>query len=272
MATVLPASLHLSAVPDFDGVVTLQMKNAPVNALSSSFMESLCIAADQLARDDEVKAVILTSGLDRAVFSGGLNLAELIVKEDHPEDTIDPALVQFISHVASVTRAWLAFPKPMIAAINGASPAGGCMLALTADYRVMQAGEKHVIGLNETQVGVQAPWWLAGLLQDAVGVRRAERMLQLGELVGPEEALSIGLVDEVCEGREATHDRAVQAAARFAAVPDHARQATKMGLRRALVAAMEDQARSDAVDFAAHVQEPEVQAQLRKVVARMRKA
>lgn len=261
----LPDSLHLSASTT-DGVAVLEMKDAPVNALSSAFMESLCIAADQLARDDAVRAVVLTSNVGRPVFSAGLNLAELIVEEGGDPAKPDKRLVSFMAHIGAVTRAWLSFPKPMVASINGASPAGGCMLALTADYRVMQSGEKHKIGLNETQVGVSAPWWLSTMLQDTVGVRRGERMLQLGELVGPEEALEMGLVDEVMPTEAETLARAVEMAAKFAAVPDHSRRDTKQALRGPFVAKMEDRAAQDATAFATHVMDLNVQKQLRRIV------
>lgn len=246
------------------GVVRLVMASKPVNAMSSVFMEELCIKASTLAADDSVKGVVMCSGLDVGVFSAGLNLAELIIPHDRDSPTEE--LRHFISHVGAVTRAWLAFPKPMVAAINGAAPAGGCLLSLTADYRVMANNDKFVIGLNETQVGVRAPWYLCQMLTDAVGVRRGERMLQLGELVGPAEALSIGLVDELSESRESCVEAAEAAAGRFVGIPDHARADTKIAMRRKLVDEMEERSSIDAEEFAHYCAQPRVQERLRAVM------
>jgi 3,2-trans-enoyl-CoA isomerase len=246
------------------GVVKLSMASQPVNAMSSVSMEELCIKAATLAADDSVKGVILCSGLERGVFSAGLNLAELIVPHDSRGPTKE--LRQFISHVGSVTRAWLAFPKPMVAAINGSAPAGGCLLSLTADYRVMADDPKFVIGLNETQVGVRAPWYLCQMLTDAVGVRRGERMLQLGELVGPAEALSMGLVDELAGSREACVEAAEAAAERFVSIPEPARRDTKAAMRSKLVEDMEDRASIDTEEFADYCAQQHVQERLRAVV------
>ena len=85
---------------------------------------------------------------------------------------------------------------PVVAAIAGHAPAGGCVLALCCDYRVMASGP-YRIGLNETQVGLVAPEGIQRLMRRAVGPHRAERLLVSGELVESEQALAMGLVDEL---------------------------------------------------------------------------
>jgi enoyl-CoA hydratase/carnithine racemase len=85
---------------------------------------------------------------------------------------------------------------PVVAAIAGHAPAGGCVLALCCDYRVMARGPFR-IGLNETQVGLVAPEGVQQLLRRVVGAYRAERLLVAGELVDADTALAIGLVDEL---------------------------------------------------------------------------
>ena len=74
-------------------------------------------------------------------------------------------------------RALAAFPSPVVAAIAGHAPAGGCVLALCCDYRIMASGPFR-IGLNETQVGLVAPEGIQHLLRRVVGLHRAERLLQ----------------------------------------------------------------------------------------------
>src|SRR5690606_37267710 len=89
-----------------------------------------------------------------------------------------------------------AFKKPVVAAINGHSPAGGCVLALACDARVMAEG-KYIIGLNEIPVGIIVPNSIFKLYAFWLGTAQANRNLLDGKLFSPEEALSIGLIDEL---------------------------------------------------------------------------
>ena len=98
--------------------------------------------------------------------------------------------------------------------MEGHAPAAGCMLALSCDVRIMAAASgggsgkngneiktptAPTIGLNESQLGIVAPPWLAQQYIDTIGCRRAEVALQLGTLYQPEQALEIGLVDHLCQ-------------------------------------------------------------------------
>ena len=87
---------------------------------------------------------------------------------------------------------------PVAAAMAGHAPAGGCVLALCCDYRVMASGP-FTIGLNETQVGLIAPDGIQHLLRRVVGAHRAERLLVSGTLVPADAALAMGLVDELVD-------------------------------------------------------------------------
>lgn len=88
-----------------------------------------------------------------------------------------------------------------VAAIQGHAPAAGCFLAMACDYRVMFEGTSAdrvpTIGLNETQLGIAAPFWMGQMLVRTIGFRQAELALALGTLFTPKLALSVGLVDEV---------------------------------------------------------------------------
>ena len=87
--------------------------------------------------------------------------------------------------------------KPVVCALNGHAVAGGCILALTADYRI--AKPKAQIGLNEVKLGVPLPWSVAKLLEASVGPGSLARVALLGRNFAGDEALSIGLVDELAE-------------------------------------------------------------------------
>ena len=171
----------------------LQLARPPVNALNPALCGDL---ADALAAalDAGAQGIVLSGG--PKVFSAGLDV---------------PYLLSLGRDRAALTSAWERFfaaaralahsPVPVAAAIAGHAPAGGCVLALCCDYRVMahavDPASPFRIGLNETQVGLAAPEGIQHLLSRVVGRQRAERLLVSGELVDAQRALAIGLVDEV---------------------------------------------------------------------------
>lgn len=91
------------------------------------------------------------------------------------------------------------------------------MISLCCDYRVMASGNFR-IGLNESQIGIVAPFWFVDLYCRTIGERHSERLLQLGAMISPEEALEIGMVDEVAEADRVV-DAAVEALKPFLTVP-----------------------------------------------------
>lgn len=94
-------------------------------------------------------------------------------------------------------------PVPVVAAIGGHAPAGGCVLALCCDYRVMarspDPAKPFRIGLNEVQVGLAVPEGIQMLLRRLVGPRRAERLMVAGAMVPARRAFAIGMVDELAD-------------------------------------------------------------------------
>jgi len=84
----------------------------------------------------------------------------------------------------------------MVAAISGHSPAGGCILAICCDYRIMAEG-KFVIGLNELPVGIIVPNSVFNLYAFWLGQRKAYQYLMEGKLLNVNEALEAGLIDEI---------------------------------------------------------------------------
>lgn len=84
---------------------------------------------------------------------------------------------------------------------QGNAPAGGCLLAMSCEYRVM-VGSKFVIGLNETQLGLFAPKWFQDTMVSIIGPRQTELALTSGKLFSAQEALKIGLIDELVASEE----------------------------------------------------------------------
>ena len=91
----------------------------------------------------------------------------------------------------------LSFPKPLVCSVTGHSPAGGCILALCCDYRVMAEG-KYRIGLNEIPVGIVVPEPIFHLYSFVVGGPNAWKFFLEGTLMTSDKALEAGLVNEAC--------------------------------------------------------------------------
>jgi Delta3-Delta2-enoyl-CoA isomerase len=245
---------------DHGAVRELRLARPPVNALDPGLLVTLRTALGEAVTGNR-EAVVISGAPGR--FSGGLDV---------------PALLRLDR--AGIAAAWSTFfglmrdlatsPIPTVAALTGHSPAGGTVLALFTDYRVLADGP-HLVGLNEVQVGLPVPEVLLRTLTYVVGQRQAERLAVGGLLIGPEEALRVGLVDEVVPVDDVV-PRTIAWARELLARPRVAMSATRRLARRPLAAAFDDlgpQAIDAIVDqwFA-----PESQATLQALVARLKKA
>jgi enoyl-CoA hydratase/carnithine racemase len=152
------------------------------------------IAEVDAANAEGVHGIVLSG--NQKVFSAGLDVPHLLGHGDNRD-----ALLNSWNAFFGAARALAGSRVPVVAALTGHAPAGGCVLALCCDYRVMaqssDPARPFTLGLNETQVGLVAPEGVQLLLRRVVGIYRAERMLIAGELVSAERAHEIGLVDEV---------------------------------------------------------------------------
>lgn len=126
--------------------VIVQMNRPKVNAINFDFVNEFRATFQSLEKNDEVEGVILT-GLP-GVFSAGLDLFELY---DYDRAKMTEFFIAFGRMHLELVR----FTKPFICAITGHSPAGGTVIAVAADYRVMADNEKFSIGLNEVAVNIQ---------------------------------------------------------------------------------------------------------------------
>ena len=126
------------------GLATVSLKHKPVNSLTQAVCEELKAVTHELEADPEVRGVVFGSGVP-GVFSAGLDLRSM-----HNRSTDELA-----AFWKAVQEMWLALymtPLATVAAISGHAPAGGCLIALACDYRVLVEG-KYTIGLNEAQIG-----------------------------------------------------------------------------------------------------------------------
>jgi len=224
-------------------------------------MESFITALDSAQQDPACKGIVLTSGVPR-VFSGGLDILSMY-KPDEEKARLFWYTFQ---------RLWMDLylsPKPTVAAINGAAPAGGTILACSCDYRVMDNNEKLPMGLNETLLGIVAPWWTVKMFVATVGQREAEKSLALGKLYSPSEALGVGLIDEAVESSQ------VRAAAeaelkKWMKIDAGARFATKKLLRDPLVEELLNFDRENDIDmFIGVITKPHTQKVMGAYLAQM---
>jgi 3,2-trans-enoyl-CoA isomerase len=211
------------------GVVwELRLARPPVNALDPTLMRALRDAlADACARGAE--ALVLSGSPGR--FSGGLDVPALL-KLDRAG--ITDAWTTFFALLSEIAAA----PVPIAAALTGHSPAGGTVLALFADHRVLSEGP-FLVGLNEVRVGLPVPELLLRALASLVGARHAARLAVNGLLVGPDEALRLGLVDELAPADDVV-PRAIAWARDLLERPRRAMTETRARVRRPLVESFDE--------------------------------
>jgi enoyl-CoA hydratase/carnithine racemase len=170
-------------------LATLTLSKPRGNAIDEALVAELSGACGELAADPELRGVLLASAHPR-LFCPGLDLIAL-------SEYDRPALQRFMERFAEMVFALFALEPPVVAAVSGHAVAGGCILALTADLRLLKRGAQ--IGLNEVKVGIPLPWSVAALLRFALDPRALTEVALLGRNFKDEAALAVGLGDAVLE-------------------------------------------------------------------------
>jgi len=164
----------------------LRMNRPPVNALNLELVVALRQAVET-APQSGVRALVLSGAPGR--FSAGLDVPLLLGLDRG-------AIARLWREFYALLKALARSPIPIVAAITGHAPAGGTVLPLFCDWRVGAHGD-FKLGLSEVQVGIILPPIILAALRRQVGARQAERLAVTGALISPQEALSVGLVDEL---------------------------------------------------------------------------
>ncbi|CAN5746220.1 enoyl-CoA hydratase-related protein [soil metagenome] len=214
-----------------DGVAVVRLDHPKVNALSSALLRQLLAAAEALT-DDPPGAVVVTGG-DR-VFAAGADITEFVAAggDDGPVPLAGPDEVRAIGDLFLRTLNAVAdIPRATIAAINGFALGGGCELALACDFRI--ASTRAKLGQPEILLGIIPGGGGTQRLSRLVGPARAKDLVLTGRQVRADEALIMGLVDEVVEP-DAVHARAVARAAELAAGAVVAQGLAKRAIDRGL--------------------------------------
>jgi len=169
-----------------DGLATIRMGREHGNAINGALVEGLTDAFLRARDDVEVKGALLASA--GKIFCPGLDLQDLVSLDRG-------AMESLMGRFNACLLELYTFPKPMVAAISGHALAGGYILALTADWRIVKRGA--MVGLNEIKVGVPFPYGVALILKDMVPRPRLEEVVLMGRNFTDEETVAAGLVHEV---------------------------------------------------------------------------
>ncbi|KAL4241127.1 dodecenoyl-CoA isomerase [Mactra antiquata] len=202
------------------GVAVVQMNRPPVNSLNLEFLSDINNTLDKLHNDKSCRGLILTSSNNK-VFCAGLDIMEMYQPQTD-------RLTEFWKTLQNVWMNLYGSRLATIAAINGHSPAGGCLLATCCDYRIMV--QNFTIGLNETQLGIIPPFWFVDSMEGVVGYRQTELACQKGLMMTTDQASKIGLVDEVVTP-EVVLQKAQNEMVSWLKIPDYARQLTKSQMK-----------------------------------------
>lgn len=204
---------------DHDGIVTLRLAHGKVSAFDIELCEGLARAFAEIGAT-EARAVIVTGS--GSVFSGGVDLFRVLDGGSEYVERFYPEMVRMFLDLFT-------FPKPVIAAVNGHAIAGGAVLALAADYRIMASGNGR-IGVPEMLVGVPFPPSILEAIRFAVPPQHFQHLVYTGRTVTPDDALRFGLVDEVVAPEELL-TRANEMAAHIATLPPEAFALAKRQIR-----------------------------------------
>jgi enoyl-CoA hydratase len=220
-----------------DELTVLRLDHGRAHALDLELVEALgrAFAAEE---ENAPRAVVLT-GAGKA-FSAGVDLVRFL-----EEDAGYAA--RFLAALDALLERMLRFPRPTVAAVNGHAIAGGCILACACDLRVAARGGAR-LGVPELRVGLPFPPLALEIVREALAPPAFRRVVLLGGYHGVEEALDLGLVDELAEP-DTLLERALALAGELGSIPpasyaEHQRQAWAPVFARA---ARHDRAAIDAV-------------------------
>lgn len=170
-----------------EGIVIVTLTRGKVNALNVHVIEEMTDCFNTIADDPEVKAVIITG--KGKFFSFGFDIPEFL---HYPKEDF----VRYLNKFTDFYTALFLYPKPVIAALNGHTIAGGCMIAISCDYRIMTSG-KAKIALNEINFGSSLFAGSVEMMKLLLGQRKAEEAIYSGAMYSASEAYQLGLIDRV---------------------------------------------------------------------------
>ncbi len=244
-----------------DNYAILELARYKTNPINVTMMRDLIGSMNDLAQDPSVQGVIISG--QPGFFSVGLDVKELVSL-----DKVNSKI--FFSEFSRMVFELIQFPKPLICAITGHSPAGGCVIAICCDYRIMAQGDAYRIGLNEVPVGIMVPPHIHELYSFWVGAGKAYQFLLEGKLHTTEEALACGLIDQVVDLEEVLTTAETKIKSLLQSDFDTL-MGTKINLRHPLIKRMIALAKDTPIDTEQHFWTEKSQQRLRTLVQMLNK-
>lgn len=209
-------------ITDHGRIREIQLNRAPANALNRELIAQL---NEQLQTAANSSDAVVVSGRP-GMFSAGLDVPSLL-QEDRE------GMVDFWRSFSRLLRTIALMPVPTVFALTGHCPAGGIVMSLFGDYRIMCGGQFKT-GMNEVQVGLVVSPLIKHAAVRLIGPNTAAKILVPGSLLSPEQAHEIGLVDEVESNPETVVTRSIELCEQLLALPSSAMLATRALVREDL--------------------------------------
>lgn len=213
---------------DVDSIAVLRMEHGKANTIDIDLFDQIDEQLDDIEKSASIQAVVLTG--TGGIFSAGVNLIKVT---EGGRDYLEA----FLPRLSSALLRLFTLPLPVVAAVNGHAIAGGFILALAADHRVMAEG-KGKVGLTELLVGVAFPVAPLEIVRYLAPGRTAENLVLSGRLMPGEAAMDLDLVDEIVPA-ESVVEQAIRRAAHYASIPRQAYAFSKRHLRAPAVETIE---------------------------------
>jgi enoyl-CoA hydratase/carnithine racemase len=177
----------LIKIKQYDEIEVIKLSRGIINAIDQNLLQQLSEALEDVRSNPDIRGLVLSSSNDK-FFSIGFDIPYLYTLKE----------AEFTSFFRSFNQLCLSLytlPKPTIAALTGHATAGGCILALCCDQRIIAEG-RRLIGLNEIKLGVPIPFIAECILRQIINGRVVREIVEGGGFYASDEALSIGLVND----------------------------------------------------------------------------
>jgi 3,2-trans-enoyl-CoA isomerase len=221
-----------------EGVARVALNRGKVNAINEKVVDELTDCIRELSNDPGVKAIILTG--EGKFFTFGFDIPEFLsyTKE---------SFIRYLTKFTGLYTEIFLYPKPVIAALNGHTIAGGCMMAIACDYRIMVPGNAK-ISLNEINFSSSVFAGSVEMMKLWMGQKRAEAALLSGTMYSAEEALQLGLIDQI-SSNDNLEEEAMKKAREYAAQDSAAFRSIKKLLRQTVAEDMMKRERASILEF-----------------------
>lgn len=221
------------------GIGTIRLDRPKMNALNTEIQEALAEVSREATDRDDVKAVIVYGG--EKVFAAGADIKEM-------QDMSYTDMVDRANRLSDCFAAVAAIPKPTMAAITGFALGGGCELTMCCDFRI--AADNAKMGQPEILLGIIPGAGGTQRLARLVGPSKAKELIFSGRFIDAQEALRIGLVDEVVEA-DRVYEVARERMGQYVGAASYALRAAKTAIDRGLEVDLATGLQIESMQFAA---------------------